>query len=235
MGDGKGRLRGRRATQLLVTAMIVATLVGGICAATASAGADDVAAVSAPTTPTTQPAPASAMPPSPPAPSQAVSPPATEAAPEPSPAPPAPEPSPAPPSAAIDPVERATAALMSIEPGAWTSSVPYRIEMIGGSASWAASNGVIYIPTDVAAGDWTMLVVTLGHEWGHLVAYWFGAQTYLGAPPDGFPADVAQPVEQWADCVSQVLTGVARPSHGLPPCRPDSLAFTADFLANGPH
>jgi hypothetical protein len=79
-----------------------------------------------------------------------------------------------------------------------------------------------------------ILMTTIAHEFGHMIAFRYGAQSPFGAAPTGWPAYSGNPVEAWADCVSAVFSGIADPSHGLPACGGSSLAWTADWLAGGP-
>ena len=79
-----------------------------------------------------------------------------------------------------------------------------------------------------------ILMTTIAHEFGHMIAFRYGAQSPFGAAPTGWPAYSGKPVEAWADCVSAVFSGIADPSHGLPACGGSSLAWAADWLAGGP-
>ena len=129
---------------------------------------------------------------------------------------------------------RVEAAFADAVPAAWRSAVPVRFELISGSTSWALSNGLMKISDHHATGDYTHLRVVLAHEFGHIVAFRWGTQAFLGAAPDGWPAFGPRPEEGWADCVAQAFTGVNDPSPGLPSCSGAALTWTADWLASGP-
>lgn len=81
------------------------------------------------------------------------------------------------------------------------------VEVIPGGTSWAHTSGLIQI------GQWhldqggSILCWTVAHEAGHLYAYKYGTQAYLGAPPEGF---YSGDVEHWADCAAFVWTGYDR-------------------------
>jgi hypothetical protein len=109
-----------------------------------------------------------------------------------------------------------------------------RLELIEGNTSWASPDGVIQISSAHMSGSSAHLRATLAHEFGHLVAFRYGASTYNGAAPEGWPSYGPRPEESWADCVSQAFTGIVDPSHGLPPCSGDSLTWTQDWLGQGP-
>lgn len=119
-------------------------------------------------------------------------------------------------------------------PAPWRAAIPARFEVIGGSTSWANSSGVIQISHAHATGDSTLLDVVIAHEFGHLVAFRYGTGAYPGAAPAGWPAATHNPAEHWADCVQQTWVGVAWPSHGLPPCGGDQLAWARQYLHAGP-
>ena len=185
------------------------------------------------TAPSTTEAPATTtttVPPPPPAP--APPPPAPRpAAPTPAPAPAPPAPPPPPP---VSPQQRVEEAFSAAVPAAWRGAITVRLEVIDGNTSWAHSDGLIQVGTTHANGSRPRLLATLAHEFGHLIAFRYGSQAYNGAAPEGWPAYSDRPEEAWADCVSQVVTGVVDPSHGLPPCSGDSLSWTADWLGQGP-
>jgi hypothetical protein len=126
------------------------------------------------------------------------------------------------------------AAFEASVPAAWRSAITVRLELIDGDVSWGYTDGTIQIAAaHLLSGD-SELRVTLAHEFGHLIAYRYGTQAFMGAAPDGWPAYSSQPAEAWADCVARAFTGIATPSHGLPSCAGQSLAWTADWLAQGP-
>jgi hypothetical protein len=181
----------------------------------------------APTTTTTVPAP---PPPPPTTTPPAPAPPPPPALPAPSPAP-APAPAPAPP---MSPEQRVLTAFEASVPGSWRAAITVRLEIIGGSTSWAYPDGRIQVGQAHANGSESRLRATLAHEFGHLIAFRFGSGAYNGAAPEGWPAYSNRPEEAWADCVSQAFTGIVDPSHGLPPCSGDSLSWTQQWLAQGP-
>jgi hypothetical protein len=109
-----------------------------------------------------------------------------------------------------------------------------RLEIIEGNTSWASPSGVIQISSAHMSGSSAHLRATLAHEFGHLVAFRYGDSAYNGAAPKGWPSYGPRPEESWADCVSQAFTGIVDPSHGLPPCSGASLAWTQDWLGQGP-
>ena len=63
----------------------------------------------------------------------------------------------------------------------------------------------------------------LAHEFGHLIAFRYGSQAYVGAPPEGWPAPTHRPEEAWADCVQRAFTGRASASHDLATCDGERL------------
>jgi len=147
---------------------------------------------------------------------------------------PPPPPAPAPPVLPVDPTARVEAAFADAVPAAWRASVGVRFELIDGYTSWALSTGAMKISRYHATGDYTHLRVVLAHEFGHLIAFRWGTQAFLGAAPDGWPGLGPRPEESWADCTSQVFTGVTDPTPGLPACSGAALTWTADWLASGP-
>ncbi|MGH9274298.1 MAG: hypothetical protein ACRDZU_06600, partial [Acidimicrobiales bacterium] len=139
----------------------------------------------------------------------------------------------APPAPPVPPAQRAWAAYDASVPAAWRGAITVSIELIGGSTSWGWQSGLIQVSAAHARDD-DELRATLAHEFGHLIAYRYGAQSTNGAAPVGWPSYSDQPVEAWADCVTQAFTGLDDPSHGLPSCPAASLAWTATWLAQGP-
>jgi hypothetical protein len=119
-------------------------------------------------------------------------------------------------------------------PAAWRGAIAVRFEVIGGSTSWAAHDGMISIGEQILSKGDALLRVTIAHEFGHLVAFRYGSQAFNGAAPTGWPSYSDAPEEAWADCVSHALTGIDDPSHGLPSCRDGSLSWSADWLSQGP-
>lgn len=119
-------------------------------------------------------------------------------------------------------------------PVAWRSAIAVRLQVIGGSTSWAAHDGTISIGERIVTGSEALLRTTIAHELGHLIAFRYGSQAYNGAAPTGWPSYSEAPEEAWADCVSRAFTGVDDASHGLPSCRDRSLSWSADWLAQGP-
>lgn len=130
------------------------------------------------------------------------------------------------------PAERLQAAFEASVPASWRSTISVRLELIAGNTSWADPSGSIQVSEVHANGSMGYLKATLAHEFGHLIAFRFGSQAYNGAAPEGWPAYSNRPEEAWADCVSQVFTGIVAPSHGLPACAGDSLSWTASWLSN---
>jgi len=148
--------------------------------------------------------------------------------------PPPPPPAPAPaPAAAPAAVPSAEEVYRQVVPAAWRAVFSVRFEYIGGSTSWASSNGTISIAAAHRANR-SELAVTIAHEFGHLIAWRYGTQAYNGAAPAGWPAYSSRPEEAWGDCVAQVFTGITDPSHGLPPCGGTSLSWTHSWLGSGP-
>lgn len=126
------------------------------------------------------------------------------------------------------------AAYEAAVPAAWRSAITVRLELIGGSTSWADPAGSIQVSEAHATGSHSNLAATLAHEFGHLIAFRFGSQAYNGAAPSGWPAYSDRPEEAWADCVSQAFTGIVAPSHGLPACSGVSLDWTISWLSSPP-
>lgn len=125
--------------------------------------------------------------------------PTTEAPAAPAESPPtAPDPVPAP----DDTPETATGDL-----GACDQGLASAIVVIPGATSWATTEGLIKVGQwHVDQGD-PILCWTVAHEAGHLYAFRYGTQAYLGAPPAGFASG---DVETWADCAAFVWTGYDR-------------------------
>ena len=183
------------------------------------------------TTSTTAPPPAPAPPvtAAPAAPARSA-PAARPAAPVSAPAPAAPAPAAAP---TRSPQQSVQAAFESSVPAAWRNTIAVTLQIIPGTTSWGHSSGRIEIAESVVP-RLDVLRVTIAHEFGHLIAYRYGSQAFTGAAPAGWPAYSNSPAEAWADCVSQVFTGIADPSHGLPACSGPSLSWTATWLGQGP-
>jgi len=235
----------RTPTSVILLGLCTAILqIGGLTAAASAHLGEDTATVELAgptddglptrnprTAPTTE-APATTTTVAPPPPAPAPPPPAHRAAP-PAPAP-APAPSAPPPPPPVSPQQRVESAFTSAVPAAWRSAITVRLEIIDGSTSWAYGDGLIQVGTSHAKGSEARLLATLAHEFGHLIAFRYGSQAYNGAAPEGWPAYSNRPEEAWADCVSQVFTGVVDPSHGLPPCSGESLSWTASWLGQGP-
>jgi hypothetical protein len=131
-------------------------------------------------------------------------------------------------------VARAQAALDGAVPAVWRSVLAPRIEEIGGTTSWANTDGSLRFGSFHLGGPWQHLRTVMAHELGHLVAFRYGSQAFLGAAPAGFPYTGSHPEEMWADCVARTFTGNIDPSHGLTPCDGDALGFARAFLAGGP-
>ncbi len=155
-----------------------------------------------------------------------------------------PSPSPTPPPSAPAPVaplaptltreQRVAAAYRGSVPAAWRAAIPVRLVIVAGHTSWADPRGEIQVAMGHADGDVEHLRAVLAHEFGHMVAFWYGAQVPNGAAPDGWPAYGSHPEEAWADCVSQVATGVLAPTAGQPPCGGSALSWTREWMAAGP-
>jgi hypothetical protein len=91
--------------------------------------------------------------------------------------------------------------------GACDQGLASAIEVISGDTSWAHTSGLIQVGQwHVDQGD-PILCWTVAHEAGHLYAFRYGTQEYLGAPPAGFASG---DVETWADCAAFVWTGYDR-------------------------
>lgn len=128
---------------------------------------------------------------------------------------------------------RAAAALVSGVPEAWRAAIPVQLSVIGGASSWAYPDGRLLVTTRHASGDWARLRAIVAHEFGHHIAFRFGAGTHLGAPPAGWPGP-SHDVEGWANCVARVFTGYALAQAGDVPCDGPALDWTAAHLAAGP-
>jgi hypothetical protein len=170
---------------------------------------------STPATSTTErrPAPATTAPPVPRAPAAA---------------PPAVQPS------TSSPLARAESAMRASVPGSWFAAIPVHVRIVSGWTSWSYHDHTIEIGDGHASGSWSRLRVVTAHEFGHQIAFEYGTQTSNGAAPAGWPSLGTNPVETWADCVSQVFTGIVDPSPGLPACSGASLSWTSGWLAGGP-
>jgi hypothetical protein len=131
-----------------------------------------------------------------------------------------------------DPAARVQRALDELVSGDWRAATPVRIEIIEGQTSWSATDGTIRMSRYHAEGTWAHLRAVLGHEWGHQVAFRYGTQRRLGAPPEGFPGEESQAPEAWASCVSRVLTNDGQDPASA--CADEPLYFTASWLASGP-
>jgi hypothetical protein len=172
-----------------------------------------------------------------------VAPPPTAAPPAPAPPPPAP-PAPAPPVPAAPPApvppeaetleDRRARAFALAVPDRWRSDIPIHFELGEGWTSWAYPGGRIVIGRRHAQARFELLVDVIAHEFGHQIAFRYGSGAYLGAPPTGWPSPDHHPAEAWADCVQTVFTGRSNPSHGLPACGGDRLAWAAAWLASNP-
>ena len=170
-----------------------------------------------PVAPTPAPAPPVAAPP-------ATAPPVT--------APPqAPATPPPPPESPAQRVHRAYAAGV---PAPWHAILPARLEVIPGSTSWARGDDTILIAQSHAAASFEHLVDVVAHEYGHLIAFRYGSGAYPGAAPTGWPSTSDRPEEAWADCVQTAFTGRENPSHGLQPCRGESLSWARSWLHQFP-
>ncbi len=119
-------------------------------------------------------------------------------------------------------------------PAAWKAAIAVRFSIIDGDTSWAHPDGRIEISRGHADSSAAHLAAVITHEFGHLIAYRYGSGAYAGAAPQGWPEATSNPAEHWADCVQQVFTGTIDPSHGLPPCAGDQLAWARRYLSAGP-
>jgi hypothetical protein len=131
-------------------------------------------------------------------------------------------------------VDRLHAAYQASVPGSWQSAIPVRLELVEGDTSWADPSGTIQVSAVHAEGSLANLQATLAHEFGHLIAFRYGSQSFNGAAPEGWPAYSSRAEEAWADCVSQAFTGIVAPSHGLAACSGASLDWAIGWLAQGP-
>jgi hypothetical protein len=130
--------------------------------------------------------------------------------------------------------ERVQRSYDSSVPAAWRAAISARLEVIGGSTSWAFPDGRIQIAQSHADARAGHLAVVITHEFGHLIAFQYGSGAYAGAAPAGWPEATSNPAEHWADCVQQVFTGTVSPAHGLPPCAGEQLSWAHQYLAAGP-
>lgn len=119
-------------------------------------------------------------------------------------------------------------------PASWRAAIEVRFEIIDGDQSWAHTHGLIEIAAAHADREPEVLADVVAHEFGHLVAFRYGTQAYLGAAPEGWPAPEELPQEAWADCVQRSFTGRANGSHGLAPCEGEQLQWASTWLAQGP-
>ena len=133
-----------------------------------------------------------------------------------------------------DPIARAQAAITAGVPQAWRDAVPVTFSQIGGSSSLSSKDGRIQMGSSHLAGDWKRLIAIATHEFGHHIAFRYGTQSQLGAPPEGWPTSGAIPVEHWADCVSRSFTAYPLASHHQGTCVDPELGWTALFLDAGP-
>lgn len=148
---------------------------------------------------------------------------------------PAPEPAPTVEAHPSDPLARAEQAMQESAPARWLSAIPHRISIIEGTTSYGSTDGTIYVSRFHASGDWDHLRSVLAHEFGHLIAYAYGSQAYLGAPPAGWPdPGYGRPEEAWADCVEYAFTAIADPAYGMPVCSGSTLSWTQNWLATNP-
>ena len=145
----------------------------------------------------------------------------------------APPPPPPPPPAGSQ--ERSEAALAQAVPAAWRDRLPVTTHIIEGSTSYASRSMTINVSRYHADGRWSHLVSVIGHEFGHIIAYFYGTRAFNGAAPEGWPdPHHGPPAEAWADCVSEVFTEIVDPSYGMPPCPQPTREWTANWLAAGP-
>lgn len=253
MAEKRTSTRARFAgTQLAVAAIITIAAVAGQ-AAQADAGDDvveragaiaqtppetvatvpEVAVTTAPPqqTATTAPAPTTTAPPPT---TTAPPPPAHHHEHEAPPAEPVPAPAPASAQTQESPEERVNRLFPAAVPQAWRDDIAVRFEIIDGSTSWAHGDGRILVGRSHAQADETYLADVLAHEFGHLIAFEYGTRAYVGAAPEGWPEPSWNPAEAWADCVQEVFTGRANPSHGLPPCGDAQLEWALNWLSAGP-
>lgn len=167
-----------------------------------------------------------------------VAPPPMAAPPGPAPAVPEPpvlaaSPAPAPPEAESLEDRRSRAFALAV-PDRWRTDIPIQFELGEGWTSWAYPGGRIVVGRRHAQARFELLVDVIAHEFGHQIAFRYGSGAYLGAPPTGWPSPDHHPAEAWADCVQTVFTGRSNPSHGLPPCDGDRLAWASEWLAGNP-
>jgi len=140
-----------------------------------------------------------------------------------------------PPTPTAGPQERSDAALAEAVPAMWRDALPATVQIIEGSTSYASRSMTIRVGRYHADGPWSHLVSVIGHEFGHLIAFVYGTNEFNGAAPEGWPDPQHGPAaEAWADCVSEVFTGIVDPSYGMPPCPQPTLEWTANWLAAGP-
>lgn len=234
---------------LAAIAVVQAVVAGALVAVATEGGADELpsglppvtspvgdapsSTTTAPSLPETTSSTLAPLPLAPPAlTTEAPATPAPAPSPEPSPPPP---PAPAPvvaPPAEPSPEERIHAALAEAVPGRWRDQIRPHLELIEGSTSWATTPATLSISRTHAEGRWSRLLAVTAHEFGHLIAFAYGTQAYLGAPPEGWPdPGHGDPAEAWADCVAEAFTGIVDPSYSMPPCPPPTLEWTATWLS----
>lgn len=114
-------------------------------------------------------------------------------------------------------------------PSPWRNAIPLYVKIIPGPTSWTDPRHGILVSEKQASRSYEELLFTIGHEFGHQIAYLYGdVWNYGGAPPVGWPGQ--HDPEAWADCVGQAFTGHRFSDR----CSSASLAFTQDWLASGP-
>ena len=116
-------------------------------------------------------------------------------------------------------------------PDLWEQRIYPAIYGIDGYTSYAYTPRTIYLAEYHLRSSDQYLSVIIAHEYGHLIAFRYGTQEYLGAPPRGWPPRTDRPEEHWADCVQQVFLNVVDPTPGLPPCEGAQLQWARDWLA----
>lgn len=132
-----------------------------------------------------------------------------------------------------DPRARALAAYETAVPEAWRTAAPINLQLRGGSTSLSYQSGTVAVGTR-QMNTWRHALYVLAHEWGHQAAFQFGTGNYLGAPPIGFPGRaILLRAEQFAECVAQSLVGYRWPNP-YPRCSDAALAWTVNWLSNGP-
>jgi hypothetical protein len=143
-------------------------------------------------------------------------------------------------AAAADPgtgnlTRRAQVAYESSVPSAWRAAAPLRVSAItGGYTSLSYTDGRTSVSRYHATRAWSNLRSVMAHEWGHHLAFRYGTQAYLGAPPAGFPQRTSATQETFADCVSWALIGTQYRYGNVPPCNRTAMTWTKRWLATGP-